>query len=83
MSLPQGAGRNLLGVGFLIPVIALRIWIERRVFMRMSSGGVEQFETYGGLWKARLIEGSAKFLIALLALIAAILIVLGVIPMLH
>jgi hypothetical protein len=82
------AGRNagmitlVVGIVFLIPVLVLRFWIERRVFLRMSSGGVQQFETYGAMWKARLIEGAAQLAMVVLALIGVGLGVLGVFLML-
>ena len=78
-----GLGMTLLfaGIACVIPALALRFWLERRVFMRMSAGGVQQFESYGAVWKARLIEGPARLFMVLLALVGVIASVLGVLIM--
>jgi len=54
-----------LGVVLIGLAIAGYFWLERRKFLRMSSGGVEQHENYGSLWKSRIIEFGAKILIAI------------------
>jgi len=49
-----------LGVFLVCLAIGLFMWLEKRRFFRTSSGGVQQFESYGSLWKARIIEGGIK-----------------------
>lgn len=50
-------GLILIGSGYF-----LHFWLEKRKFERMSSGGVQQYENYGALWKNRIIEGGVKLL---------------------
>ena len=42
------------------------MWLENRAMDRMSHGGVEIFNSYGDLWKVRLLEISARIIIFLL-----------------
>jgi hypothetical protein len=55
-----------LGIILICGAIGLYLWLEKRKFSRMSSGGVQQFESYLSLWKSRFLELAAKLLSATL-----------------
>ena len=61
-----------LGVILIGLVIAGYFWLEKCKFTRTSAGGVEPFQSYGALWKSRIIEADTKLLIAILFILGVI-----------
>ncbi len=61
-----------LGIILIGLAIAGYFWLEKRKFLRISAGGVEQYDSYGALWKSRIVEAGAKLLIAILFILGVI-----------
>ena len=53
-----------VGVFLVIFALVSFFWIEKRVFNRTTAYGVQGFDSYAALWKARIIESLAKILVA-------------------
>ncbi|MCK5021458.1 MAG: hypothetical protein KAS32_30885 [Candidatus Peribacteraceae bacterium] len=67
----------ILGVLLIGLAIGLKLWLGKRLFERMSSGGVQQFESYGALWKSRIMEFGVKIVLLLLLLSGVAVLVQG------
>jgi len=65
----------LLGVFLVVVAIVIYMWLENRVMDRMSHGGVEMFNSYGDLWKARLLEIPARIIMLLSGFSGIVLVV--------
>ena len=57
-------GAFVFGGIMIVIAVALHFWRERREFYRTGSGGVQEYEGYGSLWKSRIIE----FIVGMVAL---------------
>jgi len=72
-----------LGLVLFGTAYALGLWLGKRKFVRMSSGGVEQFKSYGAMLWARFLEVVARVIASILAIIGAFLLLDGLSPWLH
>jgi hypothetical protein len=61
------------GIALIVIAIGIYMWLEDRVMSRMSRGGVEMFNSYKDVWKARLIEIPAKIIMIVSAFSGVIL----------
>ncbi len=66
------SGLILLAVSFVA-----YMWQEKRVFERTSDGGIQQFESYSSLWKARFVEFGVKIIFYICLLSGGFLAVFG------
>jgi len=63
----------IVGVLLIIISAVCWLWLEKRKVSRTSSGGVEEFKSYGSLWKSRIIELVIRIIMYIFLAIGTIL----------
>ncbi|MCU7799622.1 MAG: hypothetical protein KZQ70_05630 [gamma proteobacterium symbiont of Lucinoma myriamae] len=66
-----------IGILLICIAIGLNLWLEKRRFLRTRAGGVQEFESYGSLWKARFIEVGTRIFLIILFIIGVVTLIKG------
>jgi len=70
-------GYLLLGFLLVIAGGAGSIFLNRRAFYRRNAAGLEEFKSFGSMFKSRIIEGGIAIFSYLVLAIGAVLVIVG------
>jgi hypothetical protein len=69
-----------IGVVFLVVAKLFELGLRKRKFDRMGPGGVQQFKSFGAMMGSNFVEGVARWMGGILALIGSLCLLYGLWP---